>query len=75
MNFPSSPSLGTTLDLGNGLIWTWNGNAWDLNTNYNQVSGSWWPVVNLVTAVVEEFPFENTMYSDNPTAFAQVNYV
>lgn len=34
MNFPSSPSVGTQVALDNGLVWTWNGYAWDLNTNF-----------------------------------------
>lgn len=55
MNFPSSPTVGQRVELG-ALVWTWNGSAWDLNSNYGQVGTQIFNVLNFVDLSVEGWP-------------------
>ena len=75
MNFGTSPTIGQQVDLGNGLIWTWNGNAWDLNTSYGQISMVFRPVISYVFDQTTVIPGADTLYTNDPTGFNELTYV
>jgi hypothetical protein len=67
--FPSSPALNEDFPLADGVIYRWNGVAWERLVNFGQVGLSFVPVRYVYGAIL---PMPSPSF---PGAFALVNYV